>query len=497
MNRVLELGKVCWGQQSLKEDRLVKYWSVLKLSCWILCAYFGGVQIGFAAKAVESNGGSTVSTWDPGTSLLEGFGANVGFNTFHYMGREGRATYPSLVGGFSYLPQWKYMDFGVEAEGRVTVNNTSYNYLEFPQLFIGTPRLFNRFQVHVGRKLVDWSRADDEWRLGIIQPRFRWDYVNPKTVGLAGAFASAELGIAKATLFGSPYFTPERGVPFRVSEGAFASDSPWFTSPPRFVRFNNQDTEVVYRVRSPAVSEVISHPGGGGLIELGQSYGFFGSVGYAYKPMNQLNMAYDGKLRIPENQLEVTLVPRVIYHHVFSSSFGFRTETLRTRLSMMGESPENQPAPDGFTYQQVSPAFVASPSIEFDLPLIPRGGLTTFKLGYFKLFGGQVEDVGPRASGNGSIFESRYAFQNAVSVGIHTPLPGPLAKVLLFKSTLFHDFSVQGSMLTSGLEYRPTPFLLMSLGADIIGGKESETGSDFFTRYRTNDRVHGGVSYVF
>src|SRR5205814_9510507 len=61
-------------------------------------------------------------------------------------------------------------------------------FFEMPEAYVGTTREQSDLQIAAGRKLEHWNRLDDDWRLGIWQPRYRWDYLDPETVGLTGAF---------------------------------------------------------------------------------------------------------------------------------------------------------------------------------------------------------------------------------------------------------------------------------------------------------------------
>src|SRR6185295_17163287 len=92
-------------------------------------------------------------------------------------------------------------------------------------------------------------------------------------------------------------------------------------------------------VAMPAVSDLISHAGAGMRARVGRERGAWAAAGYAYKPINQCLLSYDGLLALGPNEVQVTLYPRVMYHHVSSVDAGFEAERYAFTLSGIEERP--------------------------------------------------------------------------------------------------------------------------------------------------------------
>ena len=97
------------------------------------------------------------------------------------------------------------------------------------------------------------------------------------------------------------------------------------------------------------------------------------------------------------------------------------------------------------------------------------------------------------------MFERRTNFTNRaqVAVAIDTAIYN---RRLTSSFKYQREFDQKGTLINGELNYYPTREIAVVVGADILGvdsQEASETDSRFLNQFRANDRVYGGLSYVY
>jgi len=379
--------------------------------------------------------------------------------------------------------------------------------MDAPELYLATGTQVEPVRLSVGRRKFEWSLLDDTWGLGVWQPLFRRDYVAPIQSGLAGFFLEAEVRPSalggmpiSMTLFGSPLFLPERGIPFEARNGTFVSQSRWFTNPPSQVDVLGMPTGVRYRLNLPSVQNIVAHPGGGALFRIGNREGFWASAAWAWTPINRLLLSYDGYLQVgTPNQVVAELYPRVTYHQISSLQAGTRTGRmallgggrLEATMSLLSERPVGDSAPLGYTRQQVSNALSLSPSVAW---AHRRGRID---LSWLKRWGGNEADQGPFATPGQSSFEVRYPYENAVKIAGDWKIFPKLGTQV----SMLYDIPTEGTLLSADVGWEVAKNLTVGFGMDLIGSgidpMSADATGNYLSRYRANDRWRGGMTYAF
>lgn len=437
---------------------------------------------------------------------------SIGFDvsSYLYANQPGRdAIFPSIDGRWrGHSNADARIEKALELEGLALLQPTEASfYFEVPEAYLGarvTPT--SPFKISLGRKRQDWSALDQTWQLGIWQPRFRWDYIRPESVGLTGAFLEYERGPLRVTGFGSPFYVPERGVSVSVEDGTVLARSPWFISPPSQVNVMNRNTPALYSLQLPAVRDLVLHPSYALQVRVGETQGFWGAVSGARKPMNQLLLAYEGWFQhTPAGQQPAVAMihPRALMHQVESLDLGYRNRRASAVVSGMLDRPVRDVTPATWTTQEVMDARVVSATVAYGL----GGDLTeksVVEASWIRVWGGNAPDAGADVLGTGSVFDGRYPFQNALSVGIRGTFPqfaGSFAKRVSGSARLIADLAHPGSILSTELTFQPEDRWVLSIGLDVLGSNSEPdplaAGTDFISRWRDNDRFHVGVSYVF
>lgn len=390
-------------------------------------------------------------------------------------------------------------DLHGEGEAGINMSVPSSYYIDVPEAY-AERKLSSDWTATGGRKKFQWSRLDDVWEQGLWQPRFRWNYFDPEPVGMTGFFAENHGDNHTALFFATPVFIPEQDAPFTIKNGAFTTDQPFFNTPPTTVPIMGQNTNVTYQLGTYNIADIVFHPGAGALYRLGGDEGGWGKVSYAYQPVNQILLGYQGLLNIDTNTVPITLYPRVLYHHLAALEGGFDTKETKTWASVTADRPIPDTTPGSWTTQQISPAVLAATGV--DTVVWGEGVLAAhLQASYLYRWGGVQSDQGPLAASSGSIFESRFTVQDATTAALEVPLTHSYRHRLTSRTRATYDFSVSGMLFSTELRYESSERWVLTLGGDMIGASypssQAEGGADMFFLYRNDNRVRGGLTYVF
>lgn len=438
-------------------------------------------------------------------------GTWLGFDTSSYLysGRTKReSVFPSLTARYETFSSGSLVQTALSGEILFALQGGgSGPYFEIPEAYIGSSEKLSPFQFFVGRKMEGWSRLDERWGFGIWQPRFRWDYIRPETVGLSGVFLNYKGNGLRLLGFATPFFIPERGVPTNSENGIVVSNSPWFVPPPTKIAIINKDTPVQYTIRLPEIKDIVLNPGAAMMAYVGHNSGPWLSAAYAFKPINQLLLAYDGNLypteKDPNQQVaKADIFPRVLNHHLVSAEAGARNQAMGAWVSALWDRPIRDKTPSRWTTQEVQNGLALSGTVEMAVAGT-KSNPTKVDMSYLRVYGANASDGG-FSKVNGSVFDSRYPYTEALSVGVRGGVPDPFrlwGDRLSATTQLIQDFANRGNIFSSEIQYRHQESWMIAFGFDVLGSDAapdpSRAGNDFINRYRANDRVHAGVSYVF
>jgi hypothetical protein len=426
----------------------------------------------------------------------------VKYRTFVGRGEKRTSQYPSLLVRFRSQRQFGGFVYRTEVEGFATLSRLDNRYLNVVETYAGTgidEQESGGFRFYVGRKIEEWCVLDDHWRLGLWQPRFRWDYFEPETVGLSGLFFKASGKKWQAVAFGSPLYIPEQGATFQASDGLLVSSHPFFSPPPSTLSVFDQQTQLRYNINIPPIKDILFNPSAGAFIRVGEARGYWGKLSYTFSPMNQLGIGYEGYLYIPTNQVEVKIYPRVVYRHLAALEAGYRSSQWDAFMSVVGERPTETNVPTDLTVQRFSNSLLLSPGVSYRVS--GEGAVAhRLSLGFIQTFGGVEDDQGPIAVPGQQLFESRMQYRRAVQGRWRLPLVAKAKQKLIFNSKVVYEFAVRGMLVSMDLRYSLSDRWSFGIGAEAVAAgrkRASNGGADFFGLYRGNDRMRGMIAYAF
>lgn len=383
--------------------------------------------------------------------------------------------------------------YGVDGEGLYGLGGSNFRYLNIAEGYVGWNN--NRWSAFIGRKRYAWNNLDSYWSLGLFQPRFRWDYLNEKENGLFGFFAGYQSPGFSIVGFASPLFIPEQGAPFDIANGSCKSASPWFSCPASSIFLFNETTDVNFKLEIPSVRKIVMNPAGGVTARVGKDTGPFARLAYIHKPINQLLLSFEGRLSLSSSAIPAVIRPRVLYHDLTALDAGWNSERHSLTASTIWELPRRDYTPPSWNTQEISPALLTGATLK-TMPFSESFKFTRFEFSYFHRHAGNNSDRGPFVNADVATFEPRYAFKNAYSAAIFTPIADAWARTILFSTKFIYDSLNRGNILISDLYYRPLSPLFFNVGMDMLGS-DSRKPDDFISRYQRNDRVRGAVNYAF
>ncbi|WP_041575089.1 hypothetical protein [Pseudobdellovibrio exovorus] len=374
--------------------------------------------------------------------------------------------------------------FRINLTGMYAMGNSVLSFLNIRETYFSTS-FEDKSELHIGRKLHNWSSLDSVWNLGVYQPQFRWNPLAPENQGLTGLFWEKRNQGFAVSLFASPLYIPDQGASFELKDGQFQASNPWFPMPPQNVRFQGQLLPIDYNVDKPEVSEVIFQTQYGAQVRMGEGRGFFANLAGMYKPSNQLALGYKGVLVTTRVRIDVT--PKVYYENVYSADFGYRDTWGAAQLSVLYSQPKDPKFDDGFNSPQFDESLSWGPQIFF------RYQPFTFFLAYLDTTGGKVKDVGPDADDNRASLSNRFQFRQAALA--RATYTGVFWNQFRLDSTLQYKFSPSESFrqinFKNAVKLRgPWAFWVDVLLIDTDSEKNSAMEA-----YKSLDQVWAGVSY--
>ncbi|GIL18568.1 MAG: hypothetical protein BroJett040_23190 [Oligoflexia bacterium] len=348
----------------------------------------------------------------------------------------------------------------------------------------------------VGRKLYAWNRLDEDFNLGVFQPQFRWNPLDPSSQGLTGIYMDLQNQIGEMPwgmmLFASFTFIPDQGSSYQLRDGQFEPANPWFRTPPQRAQFDDQGKivdQINYDLQKPSVNEVVYNTSFVGALYLGEDQkGFKIQAVSAYKPSNQLALGTDGVLT-PNNSVDVKIVPKIYYHSLVGGDLQYSFSNFQIGLSGLSEHPHKPEFDQTLTYNNYNDSRLGSVFVA------ARAGRFQTHLSRLTVQGGEAQVQGPKAKELASVLPQRFPYRSANKISAVYEYKWKKYEGLKGQATYMQGDQNEFELVKLSLGWQIDP--KWSAQAQGLLVRASNTVKTVFSDYEDNDQVQMGVSYVF
>ncbi|MBC7370686.1 MAG: transposase [Bdellovibrionaceae bacterium] len=487
--------EILFSNPSVKKSNWRNPFGVHILSLLILTA-----PVFACLPALAQEATSTLPVGTTGNNNKRQLYGNLRFEGMQYMTtlpESPKLTYSQFLSAqVSYVGETTWFENGVDF-GAGTFFSRSQSHIAVHELYT-SPRT-DGYRFYAGRKLNDWSAMDREWNMGVWQPYFEIDALRPEPQGLSGIFFDVNRDDYQVLAFATPLFIPTMGPGIREENGALVSDSRWYRSPVSQQDFIGRPIPITYSLSVPETTKLASHGGYGAMGRVGdKAQGAWIVTSAGYTPVNTLVLKRNIRVPILDPKVGVVVSPEVAYHQIFSTDIGYSTDSVRTTVSYMQDDPETKLPETDWAVQRLTGIRAYSVNLDWNIPQFMTRSIL-LQLNYLKIDGGGITDIVSDGSPDTmNLFDQRMRFTNAIKAKIQGELARFSGKPLFTKFSYLYDNVQKGSMINSEFLFYPSPKWALVAGADILGvDNEDYKTSSFLNQYRANDRIYGGMTYVF
>lgn len=396
----------------------------------------------------------------------------------------------------------QFSNFTVAGEGLLgTYSEPNSHYQAVPELYISYGDL-NGNNLFIGRKKILFSAVDENEHLGLYQSFFSNDFINFKSQGLIGIGGQLSNGYVGLTGGAFSHYIPNQAPQVFIENGKVSSSNRWARRPPPQFSFMDKNREIIYAIRDYSVWDIMNSPG------IAFSTFFNPSemvvidrpllkVSYAHLPINDIPLAREtyGNIQLVG---QVLLSPVVTYHNVQSVDLNIDANNLlQTTLSYIQDQPNNGNPADGETLQHLEPIEVIGIQLKSDLSQILNRRMIA-SIQYSEIRGGDIKDLQSNGQPGTFNFASRRSrFKKPLTLAASTDFI-VANKPLKSEVKWTYDMVEHGSLLSATLGIQAWKQLAMNLGFDLLGVEsENPQNQSFLQLNQSNDRVYGGLNYVF
>lgn len=295
---------------------------------------------------------------------------------------------------------------------------------------------------------------------------------------------------------------PNQAPQVSIENGKIESPNRWAHRPPPQFSYMDKNREIVYAIREYSVWDIMNSPGY--VTSLFFSPKDMVTVArpllrmtYAHLPINDIPLAREtyGDINLVG---QVLLSPEVTYHEVQSADLNLDiNESLQTTVSYIQDQPGNNTAKDGETLQHLEPLYVLGIRVKSDLSKQFHRRVVA-SIQYSEVQGGDIQDLQTNGQPGTFNFASRRTrFQKPLTLAATTDF-SMAEKLFTSELKWTYDFAERGSLLSGLLTVEAWKNFALNFGFDVLGVENNNPSEQNFLQLnQANDRVYGGLNYVF
>lgn len=372
------------------------------------------------------------------------------------------------------------------------------SYFAIPELYLGFSSSDNKQSISFGRKINKFSFLDKDQNLALFNSQFTNDKIKYQELGLVGLHAEGQVEQIGFYAGYYPLYFPNQGPQVYEQNGEIRSSNRWAQKPPSQFRFGNLNREIVYAIREYDINEIIKNSGEAFSVFFGTSKNRpWIQASYARKPVNEIPLTRDTYGTASNFVGQVKLSPMVTYSQVQAVDINLDKSRFQTTLSYLEDRVFNKPAPENETLQFLKPLKMYGIWTATDLTDFFKRNVIA-EVSYAELYDGDIQDY--MADGRTSIFTftgQRSLFKKPFSIKINTELF--FIQTLPVKTSMkwTYDQAYKGTLFSGAASYQTWSKVGFNIGFDLLGVEEISSVNHFLQDKQANDRVYGGLEYVF
>ncbi|MCB0355378.1 MAG: hypothetical protein KDD40_00130 [Bdellovibrionales bacterium] len=403
--------------------------------------------------------------------------------------------YSEVAFGWNYFKQKNNWEKAFDGQLLYSLGQSSELYLHLKDAYLAY-NVSDLHQFEVGRKRKNWNQIDQTWALGLWEPSLKTDGFNFSREGLTGFYYDTKSGPWHLSLFASPIFLPDQGPQVKVEEGQIISKNRWFYNRVKSVQIGEIESPLQYNLHMPEISDIVQQNSVAWEVgwKQSQAEGLAMKLAFADKPINQLYIGvrpvHNVSVKNVNHISEIHLYPQVHKHRLYTGELSYKSKVLKLWLSANVDKPYEQ---------KIDKVWISPPFVDENIYAIGgdwQWSNNQLGLSYLHRESEEFKNQSIFTSEDLSRLSDRYVFRQATLVNFHRlDTFGKFGQVK-FNLRWVHSVKSDADMLSARWEYNYFHDWSWIFGGDLIGTK-NENNNDFFAINRSNDRIYGGMSYVF
>lgn len=362
-------------------------------------------------------------------------------------------------------------------------------------------------QIVLGRKNLNWSKADAAWGLGKVNNRVNFDFLEPGQEGLTGiTYRKTVMKNFDVSVFGSFVYIPELNPGMKIDKdnGTIECQNPWCSAFDSSAPIEGKDIPIFYNVNYPKIEEIVNRQSFGinfdykrnlDIEALSEKSGDILAKNndivarlnafFMRKPENTLSVSAEIKYKVDEQLIYVDATPEVYYHDVSGGNISI--DLAKYDLSLTGSYISISPNvyPDGgqkyIEYTGIKPNKKKEEYLSSGI---------TFDNGTLKIVSGYIARVSEFDTENSLLVE--YPRWNQA---INLAASAKLTRKLQLEFDYKFDMLTEDRITMFNSSYMLGPNIIAGLGFNIIGtakGKDS-----FWSNFENNDSLFSSLKFRF
>lgn len=429
-----------------------------------------------------------------GLLSLPVIGAQLGYNTakgVENAGASAQSDWLSLSFDSSYKS--RKLEGMLDADLRLYTGNSDYLY-SIPEAYMQYRTLHSK--VAVGRKIVDWNKADRTWELGHHNGLQGFNLLGDQQEGLMGIHAERKLARhVKLNVFASYLYLPSLNPGYKFNNGELSSPLPWTMLPPKRMLLKGKELPIHYELGEYNAAEIALQESLGAKVAYDWKGGAFQAY-TLYKPENKLRVNAEGRLDKSLDRVEVIATPQVNHHLIYGLG---ANQKITRRIQVAG----------GF--EVIDPNAHLSTDLGIVDPTIIKNNKRDFNAEYFKIqpsyqrqsyahLGANYDASYCRLGLNylynfankvgDDVFGDSVKWHNAVGASIDYNFNDNLSMLMDYK----YDIKMGDNVIKNEFSYRFLNKMSIAVGLELI---KAPSENSYWSAYRENDTIYSNFGLSF